>query len=494
MTAVMRTLSRTFPLLCLALLAVLPASGAAFTLDRRPVCEAAGTKSEGWYQSGIRVAYARCAGCLAFCGSAGTDAEGWYSWCDGSVISREPCAPSVPTFADVPQRHPLHAAIAHTASLGLVEGYAVERHREIVREYRPQQTINRAEFAKILMGAVADAEERRGCTEAPFTDADPAAWYAPFLCMAERHGIMTGYPDGTVRPARPISFVEAAAVISRALALPAPPAPDGEPWYRRPVEALAVKQAVPPDIASFDALLTRGQMADILYRLHVPDVLRPALTYAQLRERSQPPPAPSPPSSGASASSVPSSAPSPGDAMQRLSHPGGLFSLELPSTWQARSPDGTRAPLSVLAESISSFETPSGGLGMAFSVFGRQALEAPAHESMLAALRRTIFAPLPDSAFETISYPGWMLTQVRVPGTQEAPIRSYALFTQGDTAVLLGFPAEDDLAVRIVASFRWGAAASLPAASGAASSASGMALPPPSARSSALSSATSSLP
>jgi hypothetical protein len=52
-----------------------------------------------------------------------------------------------------------------------------------------------------------------------FSDVKSSDWYAPYLALAEKQDLIKGYPGKLFRPARPISRIEATAVVVRALGL-----------------------------------------------------------------------------------------------------------------------------------------------------------------------------------------------------------------------------------------------------------------------------------
>ena len=52
-----------------------------------------------------------------------------------------------------------------------------------------------------------------------FTDVKATDWYAGYLALGENQGLLRGFPDKTFRPQTPISRVEAAAIVVRALGL-----------------------------------------------------------------------------------------------------------------------------------------------------------------------------------------------------------------------------------------------------------------------------------
>jgi len=52
-----------------------------------------------------------------------------------------------------------------------------------------------------------------------FVDVKPSDWYARYLAVGEKQGIFQGFPDKTFRPTKPISRIEATAIVVRALGL-----------------------------------------------------------------------------------------------------------------------------------------------------------------------------------------------------------------------------------------------------------------------------------
>ena len=75
--------------------------------------------------------------------------------------------------------------------------------------FHPKQTVNRAEFLKLVFRSKGDTEP---VTDNCFADVPADAWYAPFVCAAKRRGIVAGYKVGSrriFRPDQPIVFAEA---------------------------------------------------------------------------------------------------------------------------------------------------------------------------------------------------------------------------------------------------------------------------------------------
>lgn len=200
------------------------------------------------------------------------------------------------SFRDVPYDHPNADAIAYVKAQGIVSGYPNGT-------YRPDQTINRAEFAKIIMESNFTQQALDVCDPSYFYfwDANKTAWYSPYLCLAAQHKIIGGYPDGSFKPAADINFVEAAKIIAtidnfyingvgyhnsvttdgRVLGPDLPASQDGY-WYESYVRYLSNHAAIPLSISTLDHPLTRGEMAEMIYRLKTKNADKPSRTYEEL--------------------------------------------------------------------------------------------------------------------------------------------------------------------------------------------------------------------
>ncbi len=185
------------------------------------------------------------------------------------------------SFSDVPRTHPNAEAIAYLKAGGILEGYADG-------SFKPYATINRAEFVKIIMLVAFERSNLPSCTAnylasrpyEKFTDTPADAWYTSYLCLALMQGILGGYPDGTFRPQATVNFAEAAKIISNALA--GARAEETDIWYEGYVQNLAAYTAIPLSITRFDQSITRGEMAEMAWRLNAQITNKPSQTYESL--------------------------------------------------------------------------------------------------------------------------------------------------------------------------------------------------------------------
>jgi hypothetical protein len=237
--------------------------------DAKPACSAVGTRSEGWYQNGELIRYAQCGECSAVCNAIGSRSEGWYGSCEGELIAYASCgqaAAHVP-FTDVPTYRPDAVAIYNLQARGIVSGYADGT-------YRPDNSINRAEFVKILQGAymstIKDTVWEDGMCASifldetmsfPLKDVSKEAWYAHSVCTGFSQGWIEGYADRTFRPAQNINFAEAAKIVALAFPFPTPKPVAGTVWYKPYIDGLRLGKALPESYKSPDQLVTRGEMA-----------------------------------------------------------------------------------------------------------------------------------------------------------------------------------------------------------------------------------------
>jgi len=171
-------------------------------------------------------------------------------------------------FSDVSYTDTNYDAITYLYENGFVEGYSDGT-------YKPDNTINRAEFLKIVfevlmtrdhadMDVTCDAENGM-----LFSDVSDDEWYSGYVCKAVYYDIVEGYPDGSFKPGQEINFAEAAKMIVLAFGYDLPLLYDdvAMEWYDTYLYVLEQKNAVPESIDSPADFITRGEMAEIVYLL-----------------------------------------------------------------------------------------------------------------------------------------------------------------------------------------------------------------------------------
>jgi len=132
----------------------------------------------------------------------------------------------VSTFLDV-VAHPHAAQIEFLHERGIIEGYGYGI-------FRPDITINRAEFLKILMLSIFGEETLSVQNQNCFADfVGEEQWYWTHACTAKERGIVDGYPDGTFRGNKTVNLAEALKMTldARGTLIPVPVAGSNTTWY-----------------------------------------------------------------------------------------------------------------------------------------------------------------------------------------------------------------------------------------------------------------------
>lgn len=184
-------------------------------------------------------------------------------------------------FSDVNSSHPNFEAIEYVQSQGIVQGYEDGT-------YQPDNLINRAEFTKIVMEASVNDSVLNECTDESFNDVPLDQWFAKYVCAAKLFQVIDGYSDGTFRPTENIVFVEASKILVNTFLLPTEA--DPEVWYKNYVTLLGEFGVIPTSINEFGQKLTRGQMAEMIWRLDTETWTQPSKTYNELAGIEEPEP------------------------------------------------------------------------------------------------------------------------------------------------------------------------------------------------------------
>lgn len=186
-------------------------------------------------------------------------------------------------FSDVPESSSYHEAVEYLRANNVLKGYDDGT-------FRPNEKINRAEFVKLItnpfimntnrMNLCLAEYERNTGEKVFFSDVRKDDWYAPEVCYLKEKQIIKGYDDLTFRPANKINFVEAAKIVSGVFAYQV--MREGTPWYKSYVEKFDELNAIPTTITRFNQEITRGEMAEMIYRLKTNATDKPSKTYGQL--------------------------------------------------------------------------------------------------------------------------------------------------------------------------------------------------------------------
>lgn len=170
----------------------------------------------------------------------------------GSTVTSAKESPD--EFSDVSQYEPEYKAVDYYRSAGVVVGYDDGT-------FGLNKNINRAEFLKIVMEAAGKEAGGENC----YKDVKDE-WFAPYVCEATKLEFVSGYSDGYFRPENEINFAEASRMIVNVFGVEISPT-DKEEWFSKYVFALENVDAIPGDVNGFDKKITRGDMAEMAWRL-----------------------------------------------------------------------------------------------------------------------------------------------------------------------------------------------------------------------------------
>lgn len=174
------------------------------------------------------------------------------------------------SFSDVSSETTYNQAITYLKENNIVQGYADGT-------FGPTKNINRAEFTKILVGAMEDLKPAgKNC----FPDVQDS-WFSPYVCAAKSAGIISGYPDGSFKPDQPVNFSEAAKIIANGLKLNQS-AQDPSVWFKSYIEALQADNAIPLSVSYVDEQITRDEMSEIIWRIRADIRDKSSRTYNEL--------------------------------------------------------------------------------------------------------------------------------------------------------------------------------------------------------------------
>jgi|GEM_PF-5651314 len=81
--------------------------------------------------------------------------------------------------------------------------------------FEPGRSVTRAEFAAMIVRALGLPAK----TDGGYKDVKATDWYAPYVSAAKSYGLISGYPDGSFRPKQTITRAEAVAIVGKAWTL-----------------------------------------------------------------------------------------------------------------------------------------------------------------------------------------------------------------------------------------------------------------------------------
>lgn len=159
------------------------------------------------------------------------------------------------SFSDVSPTNQYYKAIEYVKNSGIVSGYNDNT-------FHPDEKINRAEFTKIITGALKIYTHGADC----FPDVGNE-WFSPSVCTAKEMGIISGYSDGTFKPGNYVTVPEAVKIALSAYKEAIPPA-EG-PWYAKYINYARNMELMPTawEKDPINHQITRGEMAQLIFNL-----------------------------------------------------------------------------------------------------------------------------------------------------------------------------------------------------------------------------------
>ena len=167
-------------------------------------------------------------------------------------------------FSDVAEEYAHYEAITALVDQGIINGYEDGT-------FKPENTITRAEFSKLLAVSSAPTGYAFSATTTNFPDiADKDAahgWAVPYISYAVSTKAINGYTDGTFQPGNPVTYGEAIKMIVCTLGYGPVVDTTLTPWYQGYLN-IANQIGLTKNAAALgDAPANRGIVAHLIYNM-----------------------------------------------------------------------------------------------------------------------------------------------------------------------------------------------------------------------------------
>jgi len=167
-------------------------------------------------------------------------------------------------FSDVPETNYYYEAITSLVDEGIINGYEDGT-------FRPDNTITRAEFSKLLAAASAPSGYSFTATTTTFPDiADMQAdhgWAVPYIAYAVSTKAINGYTDGTFRPGNNVTQGEAIKMIVCTLGYGPVVDTTLTPWYKGYIDVASQIGLTKGISVNGDTPANRGIVAGLIYNM-----------------------------------------------------------------------------------------------------------------------------------------------------------------------------------------------------------------------------------
>ena len=167
-------------------------------------------------------------------------------------------------FSDVAEEYAHYEAITALVDQGIINGYEDGT-------FKPENTITRAEFSKLLAVSSAPTGYAFSATTTNFPDiADMNAahgWAVPYISYAVSTKAINGYTDGTFQPGNPVTYGEAIKMIVCTLGYGPVADTTLTPWYQGYLNIANQIGLTKNAAAVGDAPANRGIVAHLIYNM-----------------------------------------------------------------------------------------------------------------------------------------------------------------------------------------------------------------------------------
>ena len=173
-------------------------------------------------------------------------------------IATAPAVKPQSSFADVTGTK-YEAAVNTLVQAGIIQGYPDGT-------FRPERAVSRAEMAKMTVLVMGGGDANADAASLRFSDVTETAWYMPYVTTMTKKAILNGYPDGTFRPEKTITYNEAAKILVASLGYAASDLKGSWPDnYMNKANDLGITQDLPTPING-NAPAIRGDIACMIDR------------------------------------------------------------------------------------------------------------------------------------------------------------------------------------------------------------------------------------
>ncbi|MBE7011263.1 MAG: S-layer homology domain-containing protein [Ruminococcaceae bacterium] len=164
---------------------------------------------------------------------------------------------SAASFTDVADSSAYYRAVEQLHKIGIIDGYTDGT-------FKPEQTVTRAEMAKLIAAMQGYAESAEGKSVTKFSDVPSTHWASGYIASATGTAI-NGLPDGTFAPDKPVKYEEAVKMIMATLGYTV--IAEAEGGYPMGYVSAAIKEKVTADVtnANIGTDASRGTIAQLIY-------------------------------------------------------------------------------------------------------------------------------------------------------------------------------------------------------------------------------------